>query len=168
MPWLLSQGIGGSSTIPNGIEGLSIFRIRGREGEPDPWRSDLAPTDGSPWLASLRGQSTEGVKWFCFQRPVPPTPSGAGPGAGGLTRSSGPSIEYVRRNHRTYSGVARTTSPNGPGVTVYVSRGGGSCPPKSRGPNASRSRRSFSLSRLGVTVGVPFGGSGGPETRLQS
>ena len=81
-------------------------------------------------------------------------------------RSSGPAAGYARRNHSLYSCVARTTSPCSVGVVVYVSRGGALCP-SGRLPNASRSSRSFNLSRLGVTVGVPCGGKVAPVYRLQ-
>jgi hypothetical protein len=63
-----------------------------------------------------------------------------------------------------YSGVARTTSPCSEVVVVYVSRGGALCP-SGRLPNASRSRRSFNLSRLTLGVGVPSGGSAAPVYR---
>ena len=63
-----------------------------------------------------------------------------------------------------YSGVARTTSPFSEVVTVYVSRGG-ALDPSGLAPNARRSRRSFSLSRLTLGVGVPSGGSAAPVYR---
>ena len=96
---------------------------------------------------------------------VPPVPSEEGRGDGWLTRSSDPAAGYARRNHLTYSSVARTTSPCSVAVLVYVSRGG-ALYPSGRLPNASRSSRSFNLSRLGVTVGVPLGGSAGPSKRF--
>ena len=90
---------------------------------------------------------------FCFHLPsVPLSPLGAGPGAGMRARSVGPAAGYVRRNHRTYSSVARTTSPCSVVVVVYVSKGGAL--DRSRSENASASRRSFNLSRLRGGVGV--------------
>ena len=129
-------------------------------GAPEPW--GLRPTESTPPCQGGLGlwRSRGEGRFF-----APPTPSAAGRDDGWLTRSSGPEAGYVRRNHRTYSSVARTTSPCSVAVVVYVSRGGASCP-SGRPPNASRSSLSFNLSRLGVRVGVPLGGRAGPSYRL--
>ena len=116
---------------------------------------------------SPRGKSTppcQGAlkKWESLFSP--PTPSTGGPADARLRRFSGPAAGYVRRNHRMYSGVARTTSPCSVVVVVYVSRGGALCP-SGRLPNASRSSRSFRFSRLCLGVGVPSGGSAAPVYR---
>ena len=116
---------------------------------------------------SPRGKSTppcQGAlkKWESLFSP--PTPSAGGPADARLRRFSGPAAGYVRRNHRMYSGVARTTSPCSVVVVVYVSRGGALCP-SGRRPNASRSSLSFNLSRLTLGVGVPSGGSAAPVYR---
>ena len=104
-----------------------------------------------------------GLKWP--SGPSPPSPLGEGLNGARLTRSSGPEAGYVRRNHRTYSSVARTTSPCSVAVVVYVSRGGALCP-SGRPPNASRISRSSSFSSPGTVSGRPFGGRAGPSYRF--
>ena len=119
---------------------------------------------------SPRGKSTpscQGALKNLSSFDAPPIPSIEGPGAARLRRFSGPAAGYARRNHRMYSGVARTTSPCSVAVVVYVSRGGAFCP-SGRRPNASRSSLSFNFSRLTVGVRVPLGGSGAPIYREQS
>lgn len=116
---------------------------------------------------SPRGKSTppcQGAwkKWESLFSP--PFPSTEGRGVARLRRFSGPAAGYAPRNHRMYSGVARTTSPCSEGVVVYVSIGG-ALDPSGRRPNASRSSLSFNLSRLCPGVGVPSGGSAAPVYR---
>ncbi len=113
----------------------------------------LRPTESTP-PCQVAFKCESGL---CF----PPTPSTGERDVARLRRFSGPAVGYARRNHRMYSGVARTTSPFSVVVVVYVSRGG-ELNPSGRLPNASRSSRSFRFSRLYVGVGVPFGGSGAP------
>ena len=120
----------------------------------------LRPTESTP-------PCQVALKWERGDFSSPPTLSGSGRDAARLRRFSGPAAGYARKNHRMYSGVARTTSPFSEVVVVYVSRGG-ALNPSGRRPNASRSSRSFRFSRLCVGVGVPLGGSGAPVNREQS
>ena len=137
---------------------------------PSGGRSGLAPTDAPLWGGATRPvyPPSQGAMSFCFHLPLRgsslPSPSKGVRDGGWPTRSSGPVTEYVRRNHLTYSSVARTTSPCSVAVTVYVSRGGDS-DPSGRPPNASRSSRSLRSSRPLVVEGLPFGGRAGPSNR---